>query len=103
MKLLFVTCVKESKKEVKKIFHEASIQVFSISETTGVKDERDTNLLDDWFGSREGEFDSLFLFSFTTAENAELAMQLIRKHNESNGSGFPIRGFVMPVERSSYE
>lgn len=103
MKLLFVTCLKESRDDVKAIFHQAGIKVFSMTPTTGVKDERDENLLDDWFGSREGEFDSLFLFSFTHTEKASMAIRLIREYNARESNSFPIRGFVMPVEESSYE
>ena len=42
-----------------KIFHEAKVKVFSVTETTGVKDEHDADLLDDWFGNKDGEYDSL--------------------------------------------
>ncbi|MBL7738728.1 MAG: hypothetical protein JNK14_05875 [Chitinophagaceae bacterium] len=102
MKLLFVTCLEDFKADVIKIFHEAHVKVFSFMETTGVKDERDTNLLDDWFGNKNGEFRSLILFSFTSNETANEAMRLIKLYNETDGNRFPIRAFIMTVEQSNY-
>ncbi|HMT75378.1 MAG TPA: hypothetical protein PKA77_15000 [Chitinophagaceae bacterium] len=102
MKLLFVTCLTDFKNEVLKIFHEARVKVFSVTETTGIKDEHDINLLDDWFGNKDGEYDSLFMFSFTTGETASEAMRLIKEYNISQENKFPIRAFILPVEEASY-
>lgn len=103
MKLLIVTCLSDFKDAVAKIFHEAGIGIFSINKTTGVKDEHDQNLLDDWFGNRDGEFDSLIMFSFTNAQASAKAMTLIKEHNATSGDAFPIRAFLVPVETASYE
>lgn len=102
MKLLFITCLQDFKTDVMKIFHQARVKVFSVTETTGVKDEHDTNLLDDWFGNKDGEYDSLILFSFTSGETAAEAMRLIKTYNEEAGNRFPIRAFILPVEDSNY-
>lgn len=102
MKLLFVTCLEDLKSEVIKIFHEAHVKIFSFMEATGVKDEHDMNLLDDWFGNKDGEFKSLILFSFTGNETAIEAMRLIKTYNEKAENKFPIRAFIMPVEESNY-
>ena len=103
MKLLIVTCLRDYKDAVANIFHEAGVRVFSMSDTTGVKDEHDQNLLDDWFGNRDGEFDSLILFSFTNADTSAKALSLIKEYNVANGDAFPIRAFILPVEAASYE
>ena len=102
MKLLFVTCLTDFKADVMKIFHEAKVKVFSVTETTGVKDKHDTDLLDDWFGNKDGEYDSLILFSFTPEATAAEAMMRIREYNKAEGNKFPIRAFIMPVEEASY-
>lgn len=102
MKLLFVTCLQDYKTEVMTIFHQAQVKVFSITETTGVKDEHNANLLHDWFGNKDGEYDSLILFSFTSEETAGTAMKLIKDFNEKDGNRFPIRAFILPVEAASY-
>jgi hypothetical protein len=102
MKLLFVTCLEDFKADMMKIFHEARVKVFSISETTGIKNEHDTNLLDDWFGNKDGEYKSLIFFSFTGSETASEAMRLIKDFNESGRINFPIRAFILPVEESNY-
>ena len=102
MKLLVVTSLKEYQKNVAHILDKAGIEVFSVSETIGFKDHQTSNLLDNWFSSGSEQFDSIFLFSFTEAAKAEHALELIKKYNDENVTGFPIRAFIIPVDKSSY-
>jgi len=99
MKLLIVAAIKEYNETVGTILKEASIPVFSITDMTGIKNGVDTSLLDDWFSRGVGKFDSIFVFCFTTESNTEIAMSLISKFNEKEGGSFPIRAFVLPVEK----
>ncbi len=102
MKFFVVTSLKEYKEDVFKIFKEASINVYSATEVIGFKKGDKANLIADWFASGDEQFDSILLFSFTAAANAESAMKLIKDFNARSESGFPIRAFVMPVESASY-
>ncbi|GAB2832155.1 hypothetical protein [Ferruginibacter profundus] len=102
MKFFIVTCLKEYQDEVVKIFKAATINAFSATDIVGFKDNRPPRLLEEWFASGDEKFDSTMLFSFTTAENAALAIELIKKFNASKATDFPIRAFVVPVEKSIY-
>jgi nitrogen regulatory protein PII len=102
MKFFIVTCLKEYQEDVARIFKQANINVFSATDIIGFKDNQSLNLLEDWFASGDEKFDSLILFSFTNDENAEHAMELIMKYNETNETGFPVRAFIVPVEKTSY-
>jgi hypothetical protein len=102
MKLLIATCLKEDQEKVAKIFEQAKITVFSVSNTNGFKGNNYNNLLDSWFAAGSNSFDSLFLFSFTAEENADQAIELIKNDNNTTKSDFPIRAFIVPVEKSSY-
>lgn len=102
MKLFIVTCLKEYREDVYKIFKQSNIHVFSVTDVIGFKDDQALNLLEDWFASGDERFDSMMLFSFTADENAEHGMELIKKYNEENETGFPIRAFIVPVENSNY-
>jgi hypothetical protein len=101
MKLLVVTSLKEYQKKVTQLLDLAKINVFSVTETIGVKDQQASNLLDNWFSSGAAQFDSIFLFTFTDAAKADQALSLIKKYNADNETGFPIRAFVLPVEKST--
>ncbi len=101
MKFFIVACLKEYQEEVIKIFKQAHIHVFSTTDVTGFKDNQPLNLLEDWFASGEEKFDSLMLFSFTPAANAEQAMKLIQHYNEAANTDFPVRAFIVPVEKTS--
>ena len=68
----------------------------------GFKDNQSLNLLEAWFASGDEKFDSLFVFSFTADENADMAMELIKKYNTESGTNFPVRAFIVPVEKASY-
>ena len=102
MKFFVVTCLKEHQEDVCKIFKNANIKVFSATDITGFKEGQSTNLLAEWFASGDEQFDSLMLFSFTADENAETGVELIKKYNEESEHNFPVRAFIMPVEKSSY-
>ncbi|AEV97219.1 hypothetical protein A4D02_17365 [Niastella koreensis] len=102
MKLLMVTCLKESCNAVAQLFGKASIQVFSMTDVIGKKDGHQASLVDNWFSSGEEEYDSAIIFSFTNEGNAEKAMSLIDEYNDSVSNNFPIRAFVLPVERSNF-
>ena len=103
MKLLIVTCLKEYQQITAKIFEQAGITVFSVSETVGFKGNDGGNPMDSWFSAGREHFNSVFLFSFTTSEGAESAMKGILAYNTENKTGFPIRAFIVPVEKASYK
>ncbi len=100
MKLLVVTCLKEYLGDISRIFKQANIDVFSTTEVTGRRDFESSSLLEDWFASGGEEVDSMMIFTFTPAANAEHGVALIREYNEILKENFPVRAFVMPVEKS---
>lgn len=102
MKFFIVTCLKEYQEHVYKIFKKANIHVFSATDVIGFKDDQTFNLLEDWFASGDERFDSMMIFSFTAGENAEHAMEMIKKYNLESDTRFPVRAFIVPVEKSSY-
>lgn len=101
MKLFITTCLKEYQDDVSKIFKQANISVFSVTDITGFKDDTFSNLLEDWFASGDEKFDSLLLFSFTTEANAEAAINLINNFNKMLEENFPLRAFIVPVDKST--
>ena len=98
MKFFIVTSLKDYQEDVQNIFKAANIHVFSATDVIGFKDNQTPNMLAEWFASGDEKFDSLF----TTDENADHAMELIKKYNEENQTPFPIRAFIVPVEKASY-
>ncbi|MBL0744195.1 hypothetical protein [Chryseolinea lacunae] len=102
MKLLVITSLKEYQKKVAQIMDLSGISVFSITETIGFKDQHSPNLLDNWFGSGNENFDSVFLFSFTDEEKADKTLLLVKKFNAEDETGFPIHAFILPVDKSTY-
>jgi hypothetical protein len=102
MKMLIVTCIKEDQEAVYKIFRKATISAYSSTNVTGFKDGKSPDLLGEWFATGDERFDSICIFSFTTEENTDQALNLIKQHNIETGTHFPIRGFVISVEKSSF-
>ncbi|MBD1386744.1 hypothetical protein IDJ75_15785 [Mucilaginibacter rigui] len=100
MKILIVTCLKEYLKDVARIFKQSNIDVFSTNEITGHRDITTGNLLEEWFASGGENADSMMIFTFTAAANAGKGLELIKIYNEKLKGDFPIRAFIMPVERA---
>lgn len=98
MKLFIATCLKEYRKDVFKLFKEANMAVYSVTDITGIKEDNAPDLLQDWFASGDEKFDSIMIFCFTSEANAKAAKGLIAKYNEQNKTGFPVRSFIVPVE-----
>lgn len=102
MKLFIVTSIREDLVAVTKIMEKAQIAVFSVSETIGHKTEHHDYMPGNWFGGNKEGTDALFVFSFTEDEKALHALELVKAHNAETKSRFPIRGFTVPVEQTSY-
>ncbi|MDP4130701.1 MAG: hypothetical protein Q8918_00620 [Bacteroidota bacterium] len=100
MKLFIVTCLRESQDDVAKIFKQANIHVFSASPIIGFRDNQQMDIMDSWFASGDQKMDSMMLFSFTEAKNADCGMELIKIFNKASGTDLPIRCFIVPVEKS---
>jgi nitrogen regulatory protein PII len=100
MKLFIVACLKDNQEDVQQLLSQAKISIFSITDVIGFKQNDAINLLENWFASGDEKFDSVFVFSFTSSENVENCIQLIEAFNANAQSQFPIRAFVVPVEKS---
>lgn len=102
MKFLIITCIKEQQNEAFNILRKANVDVLSTNEIIGYKTNQQVNHLDEWFASGYELTDSQFIFSFTSNENAECALQLIKVFNEMHVPEFPLRAFIVAVEKSSF-
>lgn len=102
MKLLVVTSLIECAESVAEMLTRAGVTVFSRTETTGFKETHRPNMLDNWYGISNGKFNAMFFFAFTTEESAKKMLQAIKDCNIEKKNRFPVRGFILPVERSSY-
>ncbi|HZL09153.1 MAG TPA: hypothetical protein VFC65_04085 [Prolixibacteraceae bacterium] len=101
MKLLIVTSLMEFKEDVSNILKKAQIPVFIFSETTGVNCGYMAELTDNWFTSdSDREFCSVSFLSFTDREKAENALEQIVEFNTSDRVEYPVRGFIIPVDKS---
>lgn len=101
MKLLVVTTLAEYDDKVSEMLTQVGINVFSKTETTGVKTSNQKNIIDNWYGGDENQYNSIFFFSFTDQNKAENMLEAIKKRNSEKNKLFPIRGFIMPVESST--
>lgn len=102
MKLFIVTALKEYSEMVAAIFKKTGIHIFSATDIIGFKDGTSHNLLDDWFGAGDARFDSVIFFSFTSEENADMALKQIQEYNQKQAGDFPLRAFILPVEKFSH-
>lgn len=102
MQLFIITALKEYSDQAAALLKKAGIHIFSATDIQGFKDGSSHNLLDDWFGAGEAQFDSILLFSFTSTELASRAMELVKEYNEKLADEFPLRAFTVNVHQSSH-
>ncbi len=102
MKLFIITALKEHSEVVATIFKQSGITVFSATDIVGYKGDNLHPLLDNWFGAGDARFDSVMLFSFTGEANAEKALTQIQLYNSEQGCEFPLRAFIVPIEKFSH-
>ncbi len=103
MKFFIVTCIKENQEIVQKILSSANIIVYSSTDIVGYKNNQQPNLLEEWFAAGDEQCDSSMIFSFTSDENATQALNQIIEYNNQNKSDFPIRAFIVPVDKASFK
>jgi hypothetical protein len=100
MKLLIVTAIKECRKEVARLFNENGIGIYSVTNMHGVRSDADNRMVNNWFGGEwEERYESVMLFSFTEDAAAERTLSSISSYNHSQNSPFPIKAFILPVEK----
>jgi|GEM_PF-267569 len=102
MKLLIVACVEEDLQKVSQVLTANGIMVFSVVSATGLHDHNNPILDDQWFARNVHYVRSNFLLAFTLENKAENVISRIRQYNETAQPEFPIRGFIIPVEQSTY-
>jgi hypothetical protein len=102
MKFFIVTCIKENQEIVQKILSKANIMVYSSTDIVGYKNNQQPNLLEEWFAAGDEQCDSSMIFSFTSDENATQALNQVMAYNTEYPNDFPIRAFVVPVEKASF-
>ncbi len=100
MKLLVITAIEEYQQDVIQILKQAEINIFSVTETKGIKNEEESIDVHAWFGNKSGATNSILAFSFSEEAKATRALELIDVVNEKKIK-FPIRGFVLAVENST--
>ena len=90
MKFFIVTALRECRFDIYKILKQVKINVFSVTDVVGFKEHQTQNLLNDWLACGDEKFDSMFIFSFTSNENAEQAMDRIKNYNETHRGDLPV-------------
>ena len=82
MKLLLITAITEFEKDVKNILIKSGAKSFTYHEVQGFKNEKNSNVLENWFASSYSETESLLFTVFVSAENS---VQILEKIKEFNG------------------
>lgn len=100
MKLIAVFCIEEYKREVKKIFIDNNVPVFSGVDIRGfrIPDKSLPNGAN-WFSDHSEYEHSVLNFAFVNAEQADKMLEAIKQTNQSAEMERPIHAFQMNVEK----
>lgn len=81
MKLLLVTAITEFKPDVKNILVKSGAKSFTYHEVQGFKNEKESNVVENWFASSYSETESLLFTVFVSEENAAKILEKIKEFN----------------------
>lgn len=100
MKLLVVLSIKEYQEQVADLLQQAGVNRLSVTDIVGYKKKKE-NL--GWFAasSHSAKTDSIMLFSFTSQEVVNNALDSISNCNIEIDNPFPVHAFVLDVESFS--
>lgn len=98
MKLIIVVGPNSFDGEIKNIFEESEIQIYSRSDITGHSNKGDYNLSENWFAISNGYQKSIVFFSFTEEEKAKKVLEAANLFNGTLKSKSQLRAFIMSVE-----
>jgi nitrogen regulatory protein PII len=98
MKMIAIMCLEHCSKQVRKIFKDFEVSVFSELDVRGYSSDK-TSQIGWWPGDHEQPNYSSLCFAIITKEKAEEIMDAIEKMSKDNDSDYPVRAFLMDVER----
>lgn len=99
MKLFVALCVEEYAADVARIMKKSGMELFSKIDTTGFKNNSFEDIAGEWFGAGEETFRSVAYFGFANEDRVDEAAVLVKRYNENNELAFPVRVFILPVEK----
>lgn len=99
MKLIAVMSIEEYAGELRKIFSEHRVPVFSETEINGYKLLPDTRANDNWFAGKHTSVYSHIVFAFVEAKKADELLEAIQQYCKQHECANPIRAFQLGVEK----
>lgn len=98
MKLVIVMGVEASKPDIRKLFTEGGVTLYSEVEIQGHRMPSLVPNPDNWFGSRDMTVYSTMAFAFVDAAKAQSVLTAVKAFNESGPTNYPLHAFQLVVE-----
>jgi hypothetical protein len=99
VKLIAVMSIHEYADELRRLFREHRVPVFSETDIQGYNLHADPPENSNWFADRHVPVYSHLIFAFTEAGKADELMEAIRKRSSELDPKNPIRAFQLHVEK----
>lgn len=100
MKLIVVMSIEQHADELRRLFREHQVPVFSETEVEGFRLHRDQNEGENWFSHRHVGVSSHVVFAFVEADKAGELMDAIAKRTREMDPTNPMRAFQLEVEKA---
>ncbi len=98
MKLLIIVGASFFEKEIKGILDSADISVYSQTNIMGHSDNKNEDLLENWFAVSNEYQKSVMFFSFTGSAKAQKVLERTEEYNATIDSKSRLRAFILSVE-----
>ncbi|MCK6541454.1 hypothetical protein L6Q79_02085 [bacterium] len=99
MKLIAVMTIEQYAQDLRKLFREHHVTIFSESEIRGYRSDATERDPSNWFAHTASPIYSHLVFAFVDESKAAELMQAIRNHGQTMDHDHPMRAFQMHVEQ----
>lgn len=99
MKLIAVMAIEQYAQDLRKLFREHHVTIFSESEIRGFRSDAADRDSSNWFAHTASPIYSHLVFAFVEESKAAELMQAIRDHGKTIDRDHPMRAFQMHVEQ----
>lgn len=98
MKLIGLMCLENCSKQVRKLFEQHEVKVFSELDIRGYAPDKASNY-GWWPGDHEMRMYSSLCFAIVTKEKATEIMDAVEALVKQDATGHPVKAFVVDIER----
>lgn len=101
MKLIIITASKSFEQDIKKILKNAKVSVYTHNDVKGFRENGNSSIISNWFGSEMIENESVLFFAFVEEQFVTNTKMLVDEFNSQQETDSRIHIAILNIEQSN--